>query len=129
MSRLTPLAVSLRTLAGQQVPPRCRMTREEAIDWLKRMTGQDFGDASDAWRTWLKTHPIDGFGNARHESMGTLIRIDDGNVFCVTLDDGRTVQALASRVVMRAPGFPTPGSRLRVRVAASGCSSVIGAAD
>lgn len=129
MPRLTPLAVALRTLAGRPLPPRCRIPREEAIDWLKRMTGQDFGDDPDAWHTWLDAHPVDGFGNARHESPGTLIRIDDGDVFDVGLDDGRRVRAIASRAVMRSLGFPRPGMRLRVRVAAFGCSSVTGAAD
>lgn len=34
-----------------------RVTKDEALDELKRRTGQDFGFDADAWEQWLNANP------------------------------------------------------------------------
>ena len=54
MPRLLPITVALRTLKKQPLPRRCRITDEEAVDWLRKLTGQDLGTDADAWSHWLQ---------------------------------------------------------------------------
>lgn len=58
MTKLLPETIALRTLRGQQLPPRGRITREQAIELLKRITGQDFGDDADKWAASLRVRPM-----------------------------------------------------------------------
>ena len=54
MSRLLPVTVAMRRLRKQALPPRCQITEDEAIAWLRRCTGEDFGHDVEAWSQWLK---------------------------------------------------------------------------
>ncbi|MBN1430610.1 MAG: hypothetical protein JXB07_19720 [Anaerolineae bacterium] len=38
-------------------PTRPRLFREEALEILKQVTGQDFGWNAEAWSEWLEDHP------------------------------------------------------------------------
>lgn len=55
MSRLLPVTVAMRTLRRQPLPPRCRITDDQAVEWLRRCTGQDFDLDAVAWsaRLWV----------------------------------------------------------------------------
>ena len=56
MSRLFPVTVAMRTLRRQRLPPRCRVTDDQAVEWLRRCTGQDFGHDVAAWAAWLRAN-------------------------------------------------------------------------
>jgi len=125
MSRLTPRDAALRTLAGEQLPRRCRMETGAAVDWLRDVTGQDFGVDVVAWREWLRAHPVDGFGNPRESQPGVLLRTGGGFICDVRLDDGREIEATMSAAQARQLCLVSPGIRVHVRVAPFGCSRVI----
>jgi hypothetical protein len=62
--RIRPLPLFLRRL---ELPaePRSRyarkLSREDAYEGLKKITGQDFGYDVKAWREWIKRHmTLDG---------------------------------------------------------------------
>jgi hypothetical protein len=58
--RPLPTTVALRALKGQQLPPHCWINREQAVDRLRRLTGQDFGTDAAGWAEWLRQHPVRG---------------------------------------------------------------------
>lgn len=53
--RLTPEQLALRNLE-QTLPEDLMgfMPREQAYEWLKELTGQDFGYDVAAWKQWFK---------------------------------------------------------------------------
>ena len=66
MTRLTLEQLLLVNLA-EQMPSRFTlgyMTKEDAYERLKEMTGQDFGYDLDAWKAWLRKHKKE-FSNFR----------------------------------------------------------------
>lgn len=55
MPKLLPLRGLLKNLK-QEIPEhshRLYLTRQQAYESLKRLTGQDFGDDIDAWQRYL----------------------------------------------------------------------------
>ncbi|MGB8702278.1 MAG: hypothetical protein WCD18_22910 [Thermosynechococcaceae cyanobacterium] len=56
MSRLLPVSIAIRTLQRRPLPPKCLISDVQAVDWLRRCTGQDFGDDAAAWSDWLRTN-------------------------------------------------------------------------
>ena len=52
--RIYPTTVAIRTLRGDPLPPRALITREQAVEWLRQVSGQDFGDNAGEWTEWLK---------------------------------------------------------------------------
>jgi hypothetical protein len=122
MSKLRPETVALRTLRGEQVPARCAITREQAIDLLKRATGQDFGDDADKWAACLRILP-----HAMAEERAGVFRclLPSGEA-SIDLEGGETISAIIPRTVLRRMCIVTPGIALRVSVREAGCSEVIG---
>lgn len=129
MPKLLPETVALRTLRGEQVPARCRITREQAIDLLKRTTGQDFGEDADKWAASLRARSGHRKGQGMDEDRnGVFIALLPGGEVKVELDDGLQIIAIVPAVVRRKLFILKPGMRLRVRHRAAGCSQVIGPA-
>jgi hypothetical protein len=58
MSRLLPLQGALKNLKGE-IPegPREYLPREQALEFLKRLSGEDFGYDVERWREWIRKHP------------------------------------------------------------------------
>jgi hypothetical protein len=54
VSRLLPLTVAMRVLRRRPLPRRCRISEAQAVEWLRRCTGQDFGTDVEAWAAWLR---------------------------------------------------------------------------
>jgi hypothetical protein len=53
--RLRPLSLALRALRGQRsIHGRALPSPEEALDLLRRLTGQDFGEDAAAWGACLR---------------------------------------------------------------------------
>lgn len=129
MSRLLPTTVALRTLKGQQLPPQCRISIEQAADWLRRLTGQDFGTDAAAWSAWLRQHPTRGRPPAAPEFAGVLVEVGAGLVCRVRLDSGSEVSAIIPRQVARRMFRVVPGDRVRIRLLEPGCSQVVGFAQ
>lgn len=125
MPRLTPTTIALRTLQGQQLPQRCRITREQAADWLRGITGQDFGTDAVAWAEWLRQHPVRGV-RPTPEFVGVMIEMGPGLECRVRLDSGSEVSAVIPRQIARRMLRVDPGDRVRVRLLELGCSLVVG---
>jgi len=128
MSRLRPETVALRTLRGEQVPARCAITREQAIDLLKRVTGQDFGDEADKWAACLRILPKHSSHAMAEERAGVLRGLLPGGEASIELESGEMIRAIIPRTVLRRMCLATPGAAVRVRVRDAGCSQVIGLA-
>lgn len=126
VSRLLPKTVALRTLKGQQLPPRCRITREQAADWLRRLTGQDFGMDTAAWDLWLKQHPVRGPVPAPPECVGVVVEMLPNFECRIRLNSGIEVSAIIPRQVARRMFRVAAGDRVRIRLAEPGCSQVAG---
>lgn len=129
MSRLLPTTVALRTLKGQQLPPRCRITREQAVEWLRRFTGQDFGEDAAAWSAWLRQHPARGQPPVAPEFVGVVLELRPGMECRIRLDSGNEVSAIVPRQVARRMFRVVVGDRVRIRLLEPGCSQVIGSAQ
>jgi hypothetical protein len=130
MPRLSPETVALRTLRGEQVPARCRITREQAQDLLRRITGQDFGEDADKWTAYLRVLPRDGQNDDEStDRIGVLKRMDPGATALVECEDGSLVQAIIPRTAMRRMGFLKIGVSVLVRHRSFGCSQIIGIAS
>lgn len=127
MPRLLPETVALRTLRGEQVPARCAITREQAIDLLKSITGQDFGDDAIKWAASLRIQSARRGRPSRH-SVGTLIAIDASGEVQIELDEGSLITAIVPATVRRRLFALRPGMRLLVRHLEAGCSQVLGLA-
>ena len=58
MSRLTPLQGLLMNL-NQEIEAGRReyLSKEQAYEKLKKLTGQDFGYDAEKWRKWVKRNP------------------------------------------------------------------------
>jgi len=123
--RLLPTTVALRTLKGQQLPPRCRITVEQAADWLRRLTGQDFGTDAAAWSEWLKQHLVRGRLAAAPEFAG-VVEMRPGLECRIRLDSGNEVSAAIPRQVAHRMFGVVPGNRVRIRLLEPGCSQVVG---
>ena len=53
--RLYPEEIALANLKGEfPEDERGFMAKEEAYDWLKELSGQDFGDDEKAWEAWVQ---------------------------------------------------------------------------
>jgi hypothetical protein len=128
MSRLLPETVALRTLRGEQVPARCAITREQAIDLLKCATGQDFGDDADKWAACLRILPNHLPHTMAEERAGVFRCLLPSGEASIELDGGEMISAIIPRTVLRRMCIVTPGMTVRVRVRDIGCSQVIGPA-
>lgn len=127
MSRLKPTTVALRTLKRQQLPTRCRITSEQAIDLLEQLTGQDFGMDVETWSEWLRHNFVTGDHlAAAPECVGVIVGIKRGLECLVRLDEGKEIAALIPKQVARDMHWLPPGSRVRVRLLEPGCSQVTG---
>lgn len=128
MPRLLPETVALRTLRGEQVPVRCAITREQAIDLLKRATGQDFGDDADKWAACLRILPKHQSKTIASERTGVFRGLLPGGEASIELEGGEMIAAIIPRTVLRRMGLVMPGAVVRVRVREASCSQVIGSA-
>jgi len=54
--KLSPFQLYLRSLARGQVRLG-HLSKEDAYEGLKRLTGEDFGYDVERWRQWGKEHP------------------------------------------------------------------------
>lgn len=127
MPRLLPETVALRTLRGEQVPARCAITREQAIDLLKSVTRQDFGDDADKWAASLRLQPK-GRGGSSEDGIGTVTVIHASGEVQIELDDGSLITAIVPATIRRRLFTLRPGMRLLVRHREAGCSQVLGLA-
>lgn len=125
MSRLSPEIVALRTLRGQQVPPRCRITREQASDFLRALSGNDFGDDADKWAAWLRVQPASSGDPNMMEREGIFRGLVPSGEWQIELDDGQEVLAIMPRTLLRRMGGMFPGARVVVRLRPFGCSQVV----
>ena len=125
MSRLSPETVALRTLRGQQVPPRCRITREQALDFLKALSGHDFGDNADKWAAWLRVQPASSDHPDTLEREGVFRGLAPSGEWQIELDDGEDVFAILPRTRLHRVGSVFPGARVMVRLRPFGCSQVV----
>lgn len=125
MSRLLPETVALRTLRGQQVPPRCRITREQALDFLRALSGHDFGDDADKWAAWLRVQPASSGDPNTMVREGSFRGLAPSGEWRVELDDGQEVLAIMPRTLLRRMGGMFPGARVIVRLCPFGCSQVV----
>lgn len=128
MPRLLPETVALRTLRGEQVPARCAITREQAIDLLRRATGQDFGEDADKWAACLRILPKHSWHAMAEEATGVLRGLLSGDEASIELEGGEMISAIIPRTVLRRLCLATPGAVVRVRVREAGCSQVVGLA-
>ena len=58
MAHMIPLEGALKNLR-QEIPPDRRreyVTRERALELLRKWTGQDFGFDADQWENWISEH-------------------------------------------------------------------------
>lgn len=125
MTRLSPVTVAMRTLRGEQLPPRCRITREQARDYLVTLSGHDFGFDAGMWTAWSRVLPErDG-----QEHVGILVSRDTNGEILIGLEGGRTCRAIIPRTVFRRIGFVKSGVRLRVLLRPLGCSQIVGLAE
>lgn len=127
MSRLTPETVALRTLRDEPLLPRCRITREQALDYLKTSSGCDFGDDADKWAAWLRVRPATSDDHDAADRLGVVKAFTPGGECRVELDDGGNVLAIVPRTVLRRMGFAAPGMRVVVRSRPLGCAQIVGA--
>jgi hypothetical protein len=69
MGMLTPLQGFLLNLK-QEIEPGSReyLTKEQALEMLKRVTGQDFGYDAEKWQLWLQKNK-DSVPGAEHEDF------------------------------------------------------------
>ncbi len=127
MSSLRPSTVALRALRGQQLPPRCRLTPDQAVEWLKRLTGQDFGTDATAWAGWLRDNSVGGDSlSLAPEAAGVIMEMGPGLECRVRLARGDEVWASIPRPVARAMFRIQVGDRVLLRVLEPGCSRVVG---
>jgi hypothetical protein len=128
MPRHLPETIALRTLKGEQVLARSRITRDQAIDLLKRITGQDFGDDADRWAACLRILPRHLRHAMAEERSGVVRGMLPSGEASIELEDGEMISAIIPRTVLRRMCIVTPGMAVRVRVREVGCSQVIGTA-
>jgi hypothetical protein len=76
MSRLLPITVAIRTLRRQPLPLRCRISDEQALAWLRQVSGQDFGEDVTAWTAWLKANR---WAYTRSPAQGPPLATDEAN--------------------------------------------------
>jgi len=128
MPRLLPLTVALRTLKKQHLPPRCKITDEQAVDWLRKLTGQDFGTDATAWSNWLRENRsrIRKPAADSQEVMGEVIELSPNLECRIRLDSGTEIRAQIRRQVARRMFRVVPGDRVRVRLLEPSCSEVTG---
>jgi hypothetical protein len=54
---LHPITIALRALRGERsIHGRPLPSAPEAAEWLKRLTGQDFGEDVVRWGEWLRVN-------------------------------------------------------------------------
>lgn len=62
--KLTPFQIYLNSLAHGPVRFGY-LSREEALDRLRKLTGEDFGLDVSGWKNWAERHPELAFGRIR----------------------------------------------------------------
>jgi translation initiation factor IF-1 len=102
------------------------MTVEQAADWLRRLTGQDFGTDAAAWSEWLRQHPAHSRPPVAPEFIGVVLEMRPGLECRIRLDTGSEVSAVIPRQVARRMFRVVPGDRIRIRLSEPGCSRVVG---
>jgi hypothetical protein len=52
--RILPISLAIRTLRGESPEPRRRLSKTQAAEWLRNVSGEDFGEDAERWGEWLK---------------------------------------------------------------------------
>ena len=66
--RIHPISLSLRSLRGERsLHGRPLPSKEDAIAWLVKLTGQDFGDDAKKWGEWLRKNRSVYYGSVNRD--------------------------------------------------------------